>query len=285
MAIKMDPCRFLSDELSYELMIRGIPTTGIVADKSTKFQNCLRAEQGEDPLTDFPLDPQAEQKICTEKLTELAQLIEVLDDSKYQYEYARIGTRLTHIHKRLGRITDSRSKIKIAELIEKCEECFAKLRQKFTTQASTHLLAEQETSKTEEDQADIITDPKPAPPATLTPAETLESRLATALERFSLTVADSMQRLPGDKSNSPVHKWNVKYDGDPGLSSFLERIDKLSASRGVSKPKLFASAVELFTGNAITWFRDKRHTLNTWEELTTALKETFLPSDYENWKQ
>ncbi|GLV46530.1 hypothetical protein CBL_20855, partial [Carabus blaptoides fortunei] len=115
----------------------------------------------------------------------------------------------------------------------------------------------------------------------ITAAESIDARLAAALERISLSLGEPSRRIYTDKSSFPVHKWNVKYDGESGLSIFLERVDEHSSSRGITKQQLFASAVELFTGNALTWFRAKRNTFSTWKQLTTALRETFLPCDYE----
>lgn len=286
MDIKMDPNRLLSDELTYELMIRGVPTAGTVTEKRVKLRNCLRSEQDDDSTSnlDFPLVPAAELDICKRKLQELKTMIENFDVSNYQNEYARIGSRLTHVHRRLGRITDTSVQLDRAGLNRDCERYLLDVRFKFTTEASAHLLAEHE-NVTEEDNATNVeaTPPSTEPPLedSATPAESIEVRLTRALEHLSCNLACVPARTSPPKSHFPIHKWNVTYDGGPGLSSFLERIDELSTARGVTRHQLFASAVEFFSGNALTWFRANKNTMNSWGDLTTALKETFLPADYD----
>ncbi|KAK4885622.1 hypothetical protein RN001_001893 [Aquatica leii] len=66
------------------------------------------------------------------------------------------------------------------------------------------------------------------------------------------------------------------------VENFLERIEELRVSRGVSKDQLFLSAVEFFSGNALIWYRSIRDNVHNWNELEHALRRTFLPCDYEN---
>lgn len=287
MDTKMDPHRLLSDELSYELMIRGLPTSGTVTEKRVRLRSCLRAERDGDPPSppDCPLMPEAELDICQKKLSQLKTMIENFDVDNYQNEYMRIGSRLTHVHKRLGRVTDSTVQNECAGLNRECERYIRELRLKFTSEASATLLAEQESAQTEEEY-----DATPEATSRLNesvtqdaaaPAETIEVRLARALEQISCNLACAPARTAPTRPPFPLHKWNVTYDGGPGLSNFLERIDELSSARGVTRQQLFASAVEFFSGAALTWFRANKGTIHSWSELTTALKNTFLPADYD----
>lgn len=79
----------------------------------------------------------------------------------------------------------------------------------------------------------------------------------------------------------PVTKWNVTFDGNRSVTDFLDRVDELCESRHVSRQQLFRSAVELFTGDALIWFRSVKRSVGTWVELETLLKKNFLPYDYE----
>lgn len=84
-----------------------------------------------------------------------------------------------------------------------------------------------------------------------------------------------------------ISKWPIaKFDGKSNISGFLERIEELRISRGVSKDQLFRSATELFTDSALTWFRWAKSNIFTWDDLITQLKYTFLPSDNDRelWK-
>lgn len=78
---------------------------------------------------------------------------------------------------------------------------------------------------------------------------------------------------------SDVHRWNVKYDGQSSVNDFLERIEEMRRSRGVSKSQLLRSAADLLTGDALLWLRTR--TFTEWDDLVWSLKESFQPYDYE----
>jgi transposase InsO family protein len=86
-----------------------------------------------------------------------------------------------------------------------------------------------------------------------------------------------------DTSHQVIHlyKWNLQFDGKGSVTSFLERVEELRESRGISKGQLFRSAVELFRGDALTWYRPRRSHLKDWDDLCTQLKSSFLPPGYE----
>lgn len=82
--------------------------------------------------------------------------------------------------------------------------------------------------------------------------------------------------------NVPVYKWNIHFNGDRNsdLIAFLDRVEELRASRHIEKKELFESAVELFSGNALLWFRSIKPTVHDWDSLVALLKSEFLPADY-----
>lgn len=80
----------------------------------------------------------------------------------------------------------------------------------------------------------------------------------------------------------PISRWNLKFDGESSsVSAFLEKVEELRYSRGVSKQQLLQAASEIFTGSALFWFRSIRQTITDWDQLVRKLKDTFLPYDYE----
>lgn len=82
----------------------------------------------------------------------------------------------------------------------------------------------------------------------------------------------------------PVYKWAITFSGQDNelsVNSFLERVEELRIARGNTKEDLFNSAIDLFRGPALIWYRSIRANVSTWEELTYALKLDFLPSDYD----
>lgn len=77
----------------------------------------------------------------------------------------------------------------------------------------------------------------------------------------------------------PLHKWSLKFDGTTtkfSVNSFLEQVEELSFARNVSKEELFRSSIELFTGQALVWYRYARSKVNSWDELVSLLKKDFL---------
>lgn len=64
---------------------------------------------------------------------------------------------------------------------------------------------------------------------------------------------------------TPVSKWGLKFTGEKGTSvnAFLERVSELKIARHVHDDELFDSAVDLFAGKALVWYRDARRSVNT----------------------
>lgn len=77
-----------------------------------------------------------------------------------------------------------------------------------------------------------------------------------------------------------IHRWGIKYDGQSSLSTFLERLEEIRQSRGVTESRLLQSAVELFEKDALLWYRMNKFT--SWEDLVEKLRDAFQPYDYEN---
>ncbi|KAJ8973471.1 hypothetical protein NQ317_013465 [Molorchus minor] len=63
----------------------------------------------------------------------------------------------------------------------------------------------------------------------------------------------------GYERRTDVSRWDVKYDGRSSVNNFLQRVEELRLSRGVSK-QYFSS----------------------WDDLLSQLREAFQPYDYEN---
>lgn len=105
----------------------------------------------------------------------------------------------------------------------------------------------------------------------------------------SMTVADNypytnrLTSFPQREGfiDKPLHvsRWNVRFNGKSSVTDFLERIEELRLSRGVTKDQLLRSAPELFTHEALLWYRTS--TFSSWDKLIEQLKEAFRPADYE----
>lgn len=97
----------------------------------------------------------------------------------------------------------------------------------------------------------------------------------------NLSVAANTNLLRG----IPVCQWNLFFSGGlEGLSlpNFLERVEELRIARNVSTTELFNSAVDLFTGSALIWYRSVRESAKSWDTLVQLLKRDFLSPDYDS---
>lgn len=108
----MDIHRLLSDELTYELCIRGSPTDGTVQEKRQRLRGLIRLEKlgtvvyKELCMTDDLTVAQGEVDTCSKKLLELEAAIQSFDRQNAGSEQRRIQSRLLHVIGRLGRLPD-----------------------------------------------------------------------------------------------------------------------------------------------------------------------------------
>lgn len=85
-------------------------------------------------------------------------------------------------------------------------------------------------------------------------------------------------------NRNPVSGWNLFFSGEPNsrsLYDFLSRIEMLARAEHISELMLRRSAYYLFTGSAMTWYRAFEQNLPTWTDLVNALKNQFVPLDYD----
>ncbi|KAJ3645933.1 hypothetical protein Zmor_023552 [Zophobas morio] len=121
-------------------------------------------------------------------------------------------------------------------------------------------------------------------------AEALDETRYEMVEQTSLPPDDATASPAGVNQNTtivkptPVHKWNVTFDGKSqhdSVNGFLQRIEELRVARNTSKAELFRSAVDLFDGKALLWYRSIKPSVSSWDQLIQALKRDFLPPDYD----
>lgn len=85
-------------------------------------------------------------------------------------------------------------------------------------------------------------------------------------------------------NRNPVSGWNLFFSGEPNsrsLYDFLSRVEMLARAEHISEESLRRSAYYLFTGAAMTWYRAFEQYLLTWTDLVNALKNQFIPLDYD----
>ncbi|XP_044594034.1 trichohyalin-like [Cotesia glomerata] len=83
-----------------------------------------------------------------------------------------------------------------------------------------------------------------------------------------------------------VRKWNVQFDGEKDLLTFLERVEELSDSYQVTKDQLLECIPVLLKDNALLWYRNNKANWRTWNEFADQLKKFYLPTDiHTRWEE
>lgn len=82
-----------------------------------------------------------------------------------------------------------------------------------------------------------------------------------------------------DRSSQDINK--LKYDGKTCVRSFVQRATEFKKARNISGNKLLSYATEIFTGDALHWFRSNRDLIFDWDSLLVQLKNDFDRSDFD----
>nr|XP_022906017.1 uncharacterized protein LOC111417855 [Onthophagus taurus] len=205
----------------------------------------------------YPFTYEEDSKAVDDKINTLTPLVDDFTGSKASNNYKKLDSRLTHLLDRATRIKpttkaeqDNKSKLisTIVSLISLLE-----VKGKAHTSTPTKSVAELSlmagNSSSGEETSDSTDDAK-----------------------------EVMCMKP-----IPVTKWGTKFTGEPtcSLSAFLERVKELSVARRVFRNALFLSAIDLFEGKALIWYRANRDSFTSWEELVERLSQEFQPVDYD----
>lgn len=276
MFFKVDVERYSKDELEYELSIRGISEPGNV----DQLRKCLRSamtleKAGQVIHSDIRLDAKLELETCEKKLDEIRVILSTFSGSAGQTK--KLETKFDHVFHRIDRITseDAALVTKRSQLLKQFMDCVSD----YTTFTRTLQVTPQGQNVVLD--AAIQEDGEGATQST--PNRTLHG--LTNIEQDH-TVAEA------NISNSvPVYKWNLKFSGKVGdrlsINAFLLQVEEMCVSRNVSKTQLFLSAMDLFEGDALTWYRVVRRYVQDWNHLVRLMREEFLPphSSDQLWKQ
>lgn len=267
MSFKMEINRLSADELSYELAYRGIQVTGVAEMRKT-LRNLLRLEREGNPL-DYPTYPFTfvqDSDALKVSITELRALANDFDGNNLSGAYYKLMTKLTFT---LGRVNRSnpvtaedktaRSKF-VVEILNLKSDIEKKIRTRDRSLTNNTLGVLGLNSQSEDSSESDLEQNNPP---------LLSSTPVTSHVIKSKTV--------------PVEKWNLKFTGessDLSLSAFLERVEELRIARNATHIDLFNSAVDLFSGKALIWYRSVKGSIQDWSSLITLLREQFQPPDY-----
>lgn len=258
MALRVTVNYLIKEELQYELNARGYPV-GSVEEMRKRLAEVLQKERLGDVKShpDYPYTSEEDSVAITAKLIEVSALIDrfVAKDAK------KTESKLWHVFSRIQRMDEF-----CEDRARFCTEAMA-LKEKFQSKLGAAARpAELEVIETSLRQAlDLSTTPG-CPHASSSPLPSLQ---------------------PGSLGNVqksvPVYKWDLKFSGRPGTSiaAFLERVAELSIARGVTSDQILRSALDLFEGPALTWYRSIKSSVNTWNQLERMLREEFQPANYD----
>lgn len=116
-------------------------------------------------------------------------------------------------------------------------------------------------------------------------AISLDSLKKLSHQTRSHTVAEKAIAIPNitvkcEKSlTSDLAK--LKYAGKTCVRAFIQRVDEYVIARGVSSDMLVNLAYEIFSDDALHWYRRIKDSVSSWSDIVEALKRDFSVSDYD----
>lgn len=73
----------------------------------------------------------------------------------------------------------------------------------------------------------------------------------------------------------------LKFSGKTCVRSFILKVEEYVQSRGIPFEKILSLAFEIFTDDALHWYRCNKDKIDSWPSLCELLKEDFSSSDYD----
>lgn len=256
--IKPTDINFLNqEELLYEIKVRGIDGTPTVNEMRNSLRSLLKLEREGHSLTiaSHPYTFEEDLKSIEAKYKEIEETKKLsMSSSKDK----KVAAKLRHA---LGRCDRSNA----VELNERKVKSEWKIKL---------LLLMDSMDKTEKE-----------------PDEALEISGLQVLDIDSENSEDepaanstSVERAPlGSSINQAYTSYKMEHQifkSDMSLNAFLQQVEDLRVARNITKEQLFASAIDLFRGQALLWFRTKRSEAKNWDNLVKLLRDEYLPSDY-----
>jgi hypothetical protein len=287
------------DEVQYELRIRNLPTLGDANELRKRLNQALASNTPVDDSVISELDVDKEIESCEEKFSDLSSLVESYEGNYADNEYMRLSARLSHLYNRLERLENS------ADMDAETETRLGNLMSTTKSLIDSFVPSKQ--------PSPIETKDKDSTAKEGTVAAQSEEELVPAPANVNVVVSQNMPSHVGVPSSSqvqvgslsvnpqpvvatikdiehtaprkvPVFKWGLSFSNDQGLSigAFLERAEELRRARGLTHEQLFQSAVDLFSGSALVWYRSTVGRIHTWGELCKEMKLVFQSPDYDD---
>ena len=238
------------DELVYEVTIRD----AVPAETVTALRDQIRTLSKQiptDEIVEYEGDTASELGIISNKLSELESLI--ASKPLPLKSLNRIQALGHHIFHRLGRTNPSKELDQTLknEVGKRLEVVLIKVDRMFANFRSSQELV-----------------PGLSPPEA-SPGEVNENKIHPP------SIKVSCGRTKG------IHTLNFKFNGKTCVVAFIQRLEELCLSRGISDDELFESAAEIFAEDALFWYRGIKSDVRSWAELKKSILDEYLPFDYD----
>lgn len=238
----------LRDELFYEVTIRS-ETPASTVDGMRKQLRQLLLECPPEAISETDFSGDSELGIIETKLQDLSTNVNRFIQMKDRHSSTRSKALGNHLHHRLLRIKPGNS----SEILE--------MKTVLTSQLES-LLAKLENAGQSSGTH-----------------SSNDSNLQGCSSSSTQRVSEAINVVCSGNQN--VAKWNLRYNGNSDPRSFLERVDELKSAYGVSDVALFCSAAQLFTDNALFWFRGIKDQVSSWTQLKDIFLNEFDTPDYD----
>lgn len=266
------------DELIYEVEIRDHAPESTVDKLRVQLRRLMR-EIPSDEIATYDGDASIELDTISNKISELAALCAA--KTPMLKTLNRIHALGNHLFHRLGRVhpvseSDLQKKADLEDKLDvvtgRVEKMFKFLRSSLEEDKATPELAHQESPGADGAGLD---DGGEAKGVDTSPPKRIGLPTPTGAAPPAAIPVVTCDRFSG------VHTLNLKFNGKGCVVEFIQRLEELCLSRNISDAKLFASAAELFTDEALYWFRGAKSGVSSWTQLKSLLLDEYLPLDYD----
>lgn len=234
-------------ELSYEVEIRGTTPGATVEELRKQIAKLSQHYPTEDILcSPYTVEKDVEAVECS--LDKLHGYVEQLKKKSELTKFKLAQNLANHIYHRLSRIDVSSSQ-KMLEPLEKSMD-------RYETLADALLSLNLGKPESQPQSVEITT-----PVVSQT----------SSLPQINVTC---------DRGSSNDFS-NLRYSGKTCARAFIQRVDEFIKARGINPSKVLSFATEIFTGEALHWFRCIKDQVTSWDQVCTRLKDDFSLADFD----
>lgn len=243
------PIKFLllnKNELSYEVLIRGEEPASTVL-KLRNQVNKLTALFPSEDIQESGIESEADYEGVLLSYKELVMRIKSLQDKYESNLFERTKALAHHVYYRIYRMDKTGIAEKFAKLLREFNDQYAVLSKLARINASS------------------------------TTTSCVEQ---TNVGQSLSIVAPTCSSSNGERSHiSDLQK--LKFNGKSCVHVFIQRVNEFCMSRNISHTKLLTYGIELFTDQALHWYRSVKDKVDSWDDLTKLLVADFSQFDYD----